>query len=228
MHLIKSFFQIYYRMSLLSEVGYQAYTNNFAVRNESLVDKLPQEMHYMIHAHWYRFPPLNPLWQSLLGLAMVVAGIISLIGNGVVMYIFSTTKSLRTPSNLLVVNLALSDFLMMLTQMPTMTTNCFAGTWILGPFMCELYGMWGSIFGCGSIWSMVMIAVDRYNVIVKGLAAPPLTHKKAAGMCFFVWAWSLIWTLLPFFGWSRQGKLDVIWMFKVTTMQSNTRAILII
>lgn len=33
--------------------------------------------------------------------------------------------------------------------------------------MCELYGMFGSLFGCASIWTMVMIALDRYNVIVK-------------------------------------------------------------
>lgn len=183
--------------------NYMAYTWNTGRLNMSLVDEVPKEMHYLIHDHWRNYPPMNPLWQSILGLAMVVFGIISLTGNAVVMFVFSTTKSLRTPSNLLVVNLALSDFLMMLTQMPTMAANCFAGTWILGPFMCELYGMWGSIFGCGSIWSMVMIAIDRYNVIVKGLAAPPLTHKKAVGMSLFVWGWSLGWTLAPFFGWSR-------------------------
>jgi hypothetical protein len=27
--------------------------------------------------------------------------------------------------------------------------------------------MAGSLFGCGSIWTMVFIAFDRYNVIVK-------------------------------------------------------------
>lgn len=33
--------------------------------------------------------------------------------------------------------------------------------------MCELYGMFGSLCGCVSIWTMTMIAFDRYNVIVK-------------------------------------------------------------
>jgi r-opsin len=33
--------------------------------------------------------------------------------------------------------------------------------------MCDLYGMCGSLFGCASIWTMTMIALDRYNVIVK-------------------------------------------------------------
>ncbi|KAK8786428.1 hypothetical protein V5799_023795 [Amblyomma americanum] len=92
---------------------------------------------------------------------------------------------------------------MMAFMMPTMAANCFAETWILGPFMCEVYGMVGSLFGCGSIWSMVMITLDRYNVIVRGVAAAPLTHKKAALMIFFVWFWSVTWTILPFFGWSR-------------------------
>jgi 7 transmembrane receptor (rhodopsin family). len=37
--------------------------------------------------------------------------------------------------------------------------------------MCELYGMCGSLFGCASIWTMTMIALDRYNVIVKVMRA---------------------------------------------------------
>ncbi|XP_075535852.1 ocellar opsin-like [Dermacentor variabilis] len=173
------------------------------MKNGTVVEMVPDEMIYMIHPHWYRFPPMNPLWHSLLGFAMVVLGIISVMGNSMVMYIMTTTKSLRTPTNMLVVNLAFSDWCMMAFMMPTMAANCFAETWILGPFMCEVYGMVGSLFGCGSIWSMVMITLDRYNVIVRGVAAAPLTHKKAAFMIFFVWFWALAWTLLPFFGWSR-------------------------
>ncbi|XP_037290481.2 ocellar opsin [Rhipicephalus microplus] len=173
------------------------------MKNGTVVENVPDDMIYMIHPHWYRFPPMNPLWHSLLGFAMVVLGVISIMGNSMVIYIMTTTKSLRTPTNMLVVNLAFSDWCMMAFQMPTMAANCFAETWILGPFMCELYGMTGSIFGCGSIWSMVMITLDRYNVIVRGVAAAPLTHKKAALMIFFVWFWAFTWTLLPFFGWSR-------------------------
>ncbi|MCF6794485.1 7 transmembrane receptor, partial [Corynebacterium pseudokroppenstedtii] len=84
-----------------------------------------------------------------------------------------------------------------------MAAYWFAETWILGPFMCEVYGMAGSLFGCVSIWTMVMIAFDRYNVIVRGMSADPLTSKKAAVQIFLVWAWSALWTLLPFFGWNR-------------------------
>lgn len=172
-------------------------------RNASVVDSVPEDMLYMIHEHWYNFPPLNPLWHSLLGMAMVLLGVVCVLGNGVVIYLMMTTKTLRSPTNLLVTNLAFSDFSMMAFMMPTMAANCFAETWILGPFMCEIYGMAGSLFGCASIWTMVMISLDRYNVIVRGMAAAPLTHKKAVLMILFVWAWAGVWTLLPFFGWNR-------------------------
>ncbi|XP_054710810.1 ocellar opsin-like [Uloborus diversus] len=172
-------------------------------RNATVVDTVSSDMLHMVHEHWYQFPPMNPLWHSLLGVAMVVLGIISVIGNGMVIYLMSSTKSLKTPTNMLIVNLAFSDFCMMAFMMPTMAANCFAETWILGPFMCEIYGMVGSLFGCVSIWTLVMISFDRYNVIVKGMSAEPLTTKKAFLEILFVWAYALVWTLLPFFGWNR-------------------------
>nr|ACH56536.1 putative long wavelength opsin [Thermonectus marmoratus] len=171
--------------------------------NITVVDKVPQDMLHMVDSHWYQFPPMNPLWHGLLGFAIGVLGFMSIVGNGMVVYIFSGTKSLKTPSNMLVVNLAFSDFLMMLCMAPPMVVNCYYETWVFGPFMCELYGMLGSLFGCISIWTMTMIAVDRYNVIVKGLSARPLTKKGASIQILGIWANSLMWTLFPFFGWNR-------------------------
>lgn len=133
-------------------------------------------------SYWYQFAPLNPLWHSILGFVMVLFTIVALAGNFVVISIFISTSTLRTPTNLLVVNLAISDFLMMLTmvdlphskifpdyrnisypyqaffinyfQGPMMVVNCMNETWVFGPFLCEIYGMLGSLFGCASIWTM--------------------------------------------------------------------------
>lgn len=41
-------------------------------------------------------------------------------------------QSLKTPSNLLVVNLAFSDFLMMCAMSPAMVVNCYNETWVWG------------------------------------------------------------------------------------------------
>lgn len=107
--------------------------------NMTVVDKVPTDMLPLVDAHWYQFPPMNPLWHNILGFAIFVLGCISFLGNGCVIYIFTTTKSLRTPSNLLVVNLAFSDWMMMLTMAPPMVINCYYETWTFGrrfPDLC--------------------------------------------------------------------------------------------
>ncbi|KAG5679859.1 hypothetical protein PVAND_009396 [Polypedilum vanderplanki] len=187
-------------------VAFAAYQGSFSGGvggNMTVVDLALPEMRDLIHPHWNQFPPMNPLWHQILGFAIFCLGLISIIGNYVVIKIFTSTKSLRTPSNLLVVNLAFSDFLMMFTMAPPMVYNCYNETWIFGPLACELYAGAGSLFGCVSIWTMTMIAFDRYNVIVKGLSAKPLTYGGAMTKIAIVWILSLVWTAAPLLGWNR-------------------------
>ncbi|KAK7583660.1 hypothetical protein V9T40_004623 [Parthenolecanium corni] len=151
----------------------------------------------------YQWPPLNPLWHKILMFAMTMLGSFSMLGNGLVVYVFTTTKALRTPSNLFVVNLAFSDFCMMFCMCPAMVVNCYHETWSFGPTACALYAMTGSLFGNTSIWTMIFIALDRYNVIVKGLSGKPLTISGAMIRIGFIWLQGLAWTLAPMFGWNR-------------------------
>lgn len=109
-------------MTVASGPSHAAYTwaAQGGFGNQTVVDKVPPDMLHLVDPHWYQFAPMNPLWHGLLGLVIGILGVISVIGNGMVVYIFTTTKNLRTPSNLLVVNLAISDFLMMLCMSPAM------------------------------------------------------------------------------------------------------------
>lgn len=49
---------------------------------------------------------------------------------------------------MLVVSLALSDFIMMNTQGPPLFLNVFVSRWwAWGPLVCKLYGFLGGVFG---------------------------------------------------------------------------------
>ncbi|EDW42035.1 opsin Rh6 [Drosophila sechellia] len=172
-------------------------------RNLSLAESVPAEIMHMVDPYWYQWPPLEPMWFGIIGFVIAILGTMSLAGNFIVMYIFTSSKGLRTPSNMFVVNLAFSDFMMMFTMFPPVVLNGFYGTWIMGPFLCELYGMFGSLFGCVSIWSMTLIAYDRYCVIVKGMARKPLTATAAVLRLMVVWTICGAWALMPLFGWNR-------------------------
>ncbi|CAG0896356.1 unnamed protein product [Darwinula stevensoni] len=197
-----------YRPDLQRGVG-AWFTTNFPPApmgkfgNSTVVDVVPLDMLHLVNDHWYQFPPLNPLWHGILGFTIGILGVLALIGNLTVLHVFTTTRALKTPSNVLVVNLAFSDLCMVITQYPVMVINCYYHTWIMGPLGCDLYGITGSLFGNGSIWTMAMIAYDRYRVIVKGMAAKPLTYKRAIAMVTTIWTVAIVWTLLPLFGWNR-------------------------
>lgn len=106
-------------MTVMSGPSYAAWSGHGSkFGNLTLADTVPPEMSHLIDPHWYQFPPINPMWYPLVGFVIGVLGIISVIGNGMVVYIFCSTKSLRTPSNMFVINLAFSDFLMMFTMSP--------------------------------------------------------------------------------------------------------------
>merc|ERR1712180_66635 len=176
-------------------------TNPFG--NYTVVDAAPKDLLPLVDPHWYQFPPMSPMWYGILGFVIFVIGIMAFIGNLIVIWVFMNTKSLRSPANLLVVNLAASDFIMISFMFPPMVINCYYHTWAFSPFFCELYGCIGSVMGCVSIITMVFITMDRYNVIVKGMSAKPLTSGGAMARIGAAWASSIIWGILPFFGWNR-------------------------
>nr|QWV42659.1 long wavelength sensitive opsin 3 [Eulasia bombylius] len=171
--------------------------------NLTVVDLVPPDMLHMVDNHWYQYPPMDPMWYNILTVLITILSLFAIVGNGMVLYIFGSTKSLRTPSNLLVCNLALSDFGTMSTMGIPVIITSYHQKWILGPFMCELYGCLGGLFGGSAIWTMAIIALDRYNVIVKGLSGKPLTIKGALLKLLLVWLFIAGWTIAPLFGWGR-------------------------
>ena len=101
-----------------------------------------------------------------------------------------------------VVNLALSDFCMMLTQAWPVIINAFSQRfWMWGSLGCQLYGATGAITGVCSILTMVAIGYDRYNVIVKGFSGTKITPGKAFIILLGVWAYAIGICCGPFFGW---------------------------
>nr|QWV42634.1 long wavelength sensitive opsin 2 [Trichodes sinae] len=193
----------YNNMSVMGEPSVAAWAAQRIGNNISLVDRVPADVLHLVHHYWYQFPPMNSLWDGILGFVMGLLSVVSILGNGMVIYIFSSTKALRTPSNFLVLNLALSDFLMMSTNAVPMVINCYYETWVLGPTFCELYAMTASLYGFVSIWSMTFIAMDRYNVIVHGLSAKPLTKRGVLVRILLTWVIAACWSSAPMFGWNK-------------------------
>ncbi|XP_015253985.1 PREDICTED: melanopsin-A-like [Cyprinodon variegatus] len=102
-----------------------------------------------------------------------------------------------------IINLAVTDLLMCITQSPIFFTTSMHKRWIFGEKGCELYAFCGALFGICSMITLMVIAIDRYFVITRPLTSiGVLSRKRALLILMVAWAYSLGWSLPPFFGWS--------------------------
>lgn len=73
-----------------------------------------------------------------------------------------SAKSLRTPSNMFVVNLAICDFFMMI-KAPIFIYNAFNTGFATGHIGCQIFAFIGSLTGIGAGMTNAAIAYDRYR-----------------------------------------------------------------
>lgn len=115
---------------------------------------------------------------------------------------FCRAKSLRTPSNMFVVNLAFCDFMMMLKS-PIFLYNTFHRGYAAGHTGCQIFAFVGSLSGIGAGMTNAFIAYDRYSTITSPLERK-VTRTKAFIMILFIWGYTVPWAVLPLLEvWSR-------------------------
>jgi len=155
-----------------------------------------------VHPYWKTFDAPNPLLHYLLGCLYIILMFCVLAGNGVVIWIFSGAKTLRTPSNMLIINLAILDFIMM-CKTPVFIVNSFNEGPIYGKLGCDIFGLLGAYNGIGSAMNNSAIAYDRYRSISRPLDGK-LSKKTVVAMIVGIWLWATPFSVLPFFQiWGR-------------------------
>nr|QPZ55120.1 BRh2 [Eumaeus atala] len=162
----------------------------------------PEEYHFMVQEHWRSYPAISKYWHYGLAFIYTMLFLASITGNGIVIWIFSTSKSLRSPSNMFVINLAVFDVMMMI-EMPMFVVNSFSQHIVGYQAMCNVYASLGSISGFGGAITNAVIAYDRYKTISCPLDGR-VTKTQALLLILFTWAWALPFTVLPAFQlWSK-------------------------
>ncbi|XP_026150756.1 trace amine-associated receptor 4-like [Mastacembelus armatus] len=115
--------------------------------------------------------------------------------NLLVIISISHFKQLHTPTNLLILSLAVSDFfvgLLMLFQ-----TMLIDGCWFLGDLMCSLVQYMAYIITTASVGTMVLISIDRYVAICDPLHYSIRVTQKRVQVCVCLcWSCSVIFDSL--------------------------------
>ncbi|XP_015789549.1 neuropeptide F receptor-like isoform X2 [Tetranychus urticae] len=109
---------------------------------------------------------------TYLMIAYIILIILGATGNGLVCMVVIRKPSMRTPRNVFIINLAISDLLLCLFTMPFSLVEIVLKFWPLGEATCKLVaGLQATSIFVSTI-SITAIALDRYKVIVNPNCEP--------------------------------------------------------
>ncbi|XP_075872228.1 trace amine-associated receptor 13c-like [Nelusetta ayraudi] len=109
--------------------------------------------------------------------------VLTVVLNLLVIISISHFKQLHTPTNLLLLSLAVSDLLVGLLVMPPQAVRLVESCWILGELMCALSCIISFILTSASVGKMVLISIDRYVAICYPLQYPGTITRSRVQLC---------------------------------------------
>uniref|UniRef100_H2N012 G-protein coupled receptors family 1 profile domain-containing protein n=2 Tax=Oryzias latipes TaxID=8090 RepID=H2N012_ORYLA len=137
-----------------------------------------------------RKPPQRPAENVFIFMVLCLLSVLTVTLNLLVIISVSHFRQLHTPTNLLLLSLAVSDFLIGFFVMP-IRIRITEGCWVLGTFMCGLYTFTAFILTSVSVGHMVLISADRYVAICDPLRYPTKVTLRRVQVCVCLcWATS--------------------------------------
>ena len=124
-------------------------------------------------------------WKIGITFAYCLMFIVSLAGNTSIGIIVYKARTMRTSTNFLIANMAMSDLLLPIFLFPKAVTELYVDSWpISGPLgqaLCKLHVFFSDVSTTVSSQSLTLITVDRFVAVVFPLRSPLISPK----LCFF-------------------------------------------
>ncbi|XP_033733533.1 QRFP-like peptide receptor isoform X2 [Pecten maximus] len=114
-------------------------------------------------------PPLlvKPTWEiSLKILFYVLSFVVDVVGNVIVVIIIYLNKRMRSTTNILILNLAVSDIMVGLFCMWVHLGNQISTNWPFGPFICKASTFTQVFAVTSSVLTLTIISIERFFAIV--------------------------------------------------------------
>ncbi|GIY42832.1 probable G-protein coupled receptor 83 [Caerostris darwini] len=149
----------------------------------------------------------NKLWSSVFAsdprlttrdifmmMSYTIIVLVSIFGNLLVCSIVARNPSLRGSTYVFIANLALSDLLMTILNIPFNVARLLLNNWPFGAFICSFVPLMQVTFVYVSTFTMTCIATDRYRIISKPLR-PRLTTVQAIMIIICIWLLAVVLSL---------------------------------
>lgn len=144
-------------------------------------------------------------WLEIIRLTVqALLAFVGVVGNVLVCVVISSQTHMRTIINYYIRNLAVADIGVLLLAFPlAVIKEQVPNQWPLGEIFCLYVVPLGDIFLGVSVWSITLIAFDRYRAIVRGARLPKrgstAVFKSARLMVACLWLLSFLVISLPLY-----------------------------
>ncbi|KAL3868889.1 hypothetical protein ACJMK2_041645 [Sinanodonta woodiana] len=134
-------------------------------------------------------PEITPLFltmttSSIIAFFICVMVVITAGGNVLVIISFATQRSLRNFSDYLILNLAVSDFIIGSVSIPFYAPYVLTGTWHIGHALCLFWLVVDYVTPAASTYNICVISLDRYIQIAHPFWAR--RHRTSTMLIVFV------------------------------------------
>uniref|UniRef100_A0A671UE60 G-protein coupled receptors family 1 profile domain-containing protein n=1 Tax=Sparus aurata TaxID=8175 RepID=A0A671UE60_SPAAU len=138
-----------------------------------------------------------------------------LVRNSLVIVSICHFKQLHSPTNVLILSLALVDLLVGVIVMPFSATRTVHGCWFYGDTFCHLHVSFELFFTTLSIFHLICIAVDRHQAICNPLHySTKITMSVAVMMVCVSWALAAVYAYGGLYSKANEAGLEDLESFK--------------
>lgn len=108
----------------------------------------------------------TPGWRAVVITLYVLVITLGTLFNGIVLYLLVRNSSMWNVTNIFIGNLAVSDILLCMFNLPLQLYYQLEDNWVFGDFLCKGFNPLFGIPVYGSSLTMLLIAADRYWLII--------------------------------------------------------------
>nr|AAP58347.1 RH1 opsin [Oncorhynchus nerka] len=154
----------------------------------------------------YEYPQyylVSPAAYSLMAAYMFFLILTGFPINFLTLYVTIEHKKLRTALNYILLNLAVADLFMVIGGFTTTMYTSMHGYFVFGRTGCNIEGFCATHGGEIALWSLVVLAIERWLVVCKPISNFRFSETHAIIGVAFTWVMAAACSVPPLLGWSR-------------------------
>ncbi|XP_030380841.1 allatostatin-A receptor [Scaptodrosophila lebanonensis] len=137
--------------------------------------------------------PLERVVSTIVPVFFGIIGFAGLLGNALVILVVVVNQQMRSTTNLLIINLAVSDILFVIFCVPFTATDYVLPEWPFGNLWCKFVQYMIVVTCHCSVYTLVLMSFDRFLAVVHPVTSMSLRTERNATLAIMC-AWILIVT----------------------------------